>query len=373
MVGSLVVPFFSDFHAPFVRAALKGAGLGSVEVRSGLAQDTLLKGLSHVNNDACYSAIAAAGQVVDARCETCVVPRICADCRAEDELGIVRRALCLADRRECAVLPLGSFLAESGEHALNEAVSRRLAAAVVAGDVALQATLATTGCAALRGDLAPMREEVLRTLESSPLEDIRQMIEKLCARADFIAKGAPSLPPIALVGNAPVLFCEGINAHVVSCVEEEGCRAVMPPLSTFALHALICAGEQGSFADELRDLRASVRKGEGSIARLFSSLTELRAFVEGAIPVSLTYGSGWLLPALMMHMAGEGVFDAAYLSTFGCLSGHVVGKGALNIVRGRVPCMNVASLEFDQGTSVVNQINRLKLLVSTAKQRANGS
>ena len=200
-----------------------------------------------------------------------------------------------------------------------------------------------------------------------------KQIEKLCARADFIAKGAPSLPPIAFVGNAPVLFCEGMNAHVVSCVEEEGCRAVMPPLSTFALHALICAGEQGSFADELRDLRASVRKGEGSIARLFSSLTELRAFVEGAIPASLTYGSGWLLPALMMHMAGEGVFDVAYLSTFGCLSGHVVGKGALNIVRGHVPCMNVASLEFDQGTSVVNQINRLKLLVSTAKQRANGS
>lgn len=424
MANRVVVPFFSDFHAPFVRAALAGAGLSSVEIRSGLSQDALLAGLSYANNDDCYFAIVAAGQVTSASAcgALCAVPRVCADCRAADAPGIVKRALRLAGQDDCAVVPLGDFLRAKGSYALDTQVARRLAAAVIFGDIVLQAhmaawpgpSIAPGECAAERlslarcanreslsaedvalppdatdvaaqggagdvrssettelagGGFSTLRRDALCALETLSPDDLGCFVEPLCEKADALIDGASPRPLIALTGTAPVLFCEGMNARIASCVSEEGCRAVMPHLSLFALHALACAGDQGPFLEELSSLRARLRSTGGSVARSCPSLDELSTCVRDAVPEGITCGAGWILPALMLHAASRGVLDVAYLSTFGCLSGHVVGKGALNVVRSKAPGMNIASLEFDQGTSVVNQINRLKLLASMARQR----
>ena len=424
MANRVTVPFFSDFHAPFVRAALAGAGLSSVEIRSGLSQDALLAGLSYANNDDCYSAIVAAGQVTSASAcgALCAVPRVCADCRAADAPGIVKRALHLAGQDNCVVVPLGDFLCARGPYALDARVARRLAAAVVFGDIVLQAHMAawsepdiaagecatenlplvrcanresssaedaaspsnTMGVASQSGagdvrssetaelaggGFAMLRQGALCALETSSPDDLGCFVEPLCETADALIDGASPRPLIALAGTAPVLFCEGMNARIASCVNDEGCRAVMPHLSLFALHALTCVGDQGPFLEELSSLRARLRSTGGSVARSCPSLDELSACVTGSVPEGITCGAGWILPALMLHAASRSVLDVAYLSTFGCLSGHVVGKGALNVVRAKAPGINIASLEFDQGTSVVNQINRLKLLASTARQR----
>lgn len=361
---SITVPFFSDFHAPFVRAALAGAGLGSVQIESGLSQKALLAGLSYANNDACYSALVSAGQAVEARCDngTYALPLICADCRAIDAPDIVARALRGAGKSECAVVPLARFFDVSSSHALDDAACQRLAMAIVMGDVSLQAFLA-------QGDNVDW-ERALHALRTLPVEELRGFLKKFCAYANFLIAGASPRPLIAVVGTAPVLFCGGMNAGVLSRIDEEGCRAMVPHLSLFALHSLLCSGISGPFLGELKKLRALVRESGGSLACGCPSLGELRALADGLIPQGITCGAGWVLPALMLHAASLGVRDVAYLSTFGCLSGHVVGKGSLNVVRAKAADMNIASLEFDQGTSIVNQINRLKLLASMAKQRA---
>lgn len=360
----VVVPFFSDFHAPFVRSALAGAGLDSVRIQSGLSQEALLVGLSHANNDACYSAIASVGQAVTAPCGSgvCVVPRICADCRALDVPGIVDRALRVAGREGCKVVPLAEFICDSGTYALDENSCRRLAAAVVLGDVSLQVFLT-------QGDSADWKR-ALHALESLSVEELRDFLKEFCAHANSLVADVPACPPIAVVGSAPVLFCEGMNAGIFSRIAEEGCRVSAPHLSLFVLHALDRLGLSGYFLEELKSLRAVVRESGMSLARSCPSLDELRTLVDGLVPQGITCGAGWILPALMLHAASSGTRDIAYLSTFGCLSGHVVGKGSLNVVRKKAAGVNIASLEFDQGTSVVNQVNRLKLLASMARQRA---
>ena len=61
---NLLIPVFSDFHAPFMRASLKGAGCDSVSLASGAYGRTAALGLAHVNNDACFATIITAGRAI---------------------------------------------------------------------------------------------------------------------------------------------------------------------------------------------------------------------------------------------------------------------------------------------------------------------
>ena len=50
---------------------------------------------------------------------------------------------------------------------------------------------------------------------------------------------------------------------------------------------------------------------------------------------------------------------------------HVVGKGVIKELRRRYPESNIVAIDFDPGASEVNQLNRLKLMLSTANKNLN--
>ncbi|MER2150169.1 MAG: hypothetical protein ABS900_01000, partial [Candidatus Limivicinus sp.] len=54
---------------------------------------------------------------------------------------------------------------------------------------------------------------------------------------------------------------------------------------------------------------------------------------------------------------------------FGCLPNHVTGKGMIKVLRKRHPGANITAVDYDPGASEVNQLNRIKLLLSAAKTR----
>ena len=51
---------------------------------------------------------------------------------------------------------------------------------------------------------------------------------------------------------------------------------------------------------------------------------------------------------------------------FGCLPNHVVGKGVIKELRHQYPDSNIVAVDYDPGASEVNQLNRIKLMLSTA-------
>ena len=56
-------------------------------------------------------------------------------------------------------------------------------------------------------------------------------------------------------------------------------------------------------------------------------------------------------------------------SPFGCLPNHVVGKGVIKELRRRYPQSNVVAIDYDPSyASEVNQLNRIKLMLSTAQK-----
>ena len=53
---------------------------------------------------------------------------------------------------------------------------------------------------------------------------------------------------------------------------------------------------------------------------------------------------------------------------FACLPNHVVGKGVIKELRKRHPEANIVAIDYDPGASEVNQLNRIKLMLSTAQK-----
>ena len=81
-------------------------------------------------------------------------------------------------------------------------------------------------------------------------------------------------------------------------------------------------------------------------------------------------GEGWFLTGEMMELAERGVPNIVCLQPFGCLPNHITGKGVMHALRERYPDSNIIALDCDAGASEVNQVNRIKLMLSVAREKA---
>ena len=77
-------------------------------------------------------------------------------------------------------------------------------------------------------------------------------------------------------------------------------------------------------------------------------------------------GEGWFLTGEMLELIGEGANNIVCIQPFGCLPNHIVGKGVIKEIRRENPTANIAAIDYDPGASEVNQLNRIKLMLSTA-------
>lgn len=68
----------------------------------------------------------------------------------------------------------------------------------------------------------------------------------------------------------------------------------------------------------------------------------------------------------MLELIHSGTSNIVCTQPFGCLPNHVVGKGVIKELRRQYPDSNIVAIDYDPGASEVNQLNRIKLMLSTA-------
>ena len=76
-------------------------------------------------------------------------------------------------------------------------------------------------------------------------------------------------------------------------------------------------------------------------------------------------GEGWFLTGDMIDLIEKGAKQVVCLQPFGCLPNHVSGKGMVKTLSEAYPDVRIAAIDYDPGSSAVNQANRLKLLLAT--------
>ena len=97
-----------------------------------------------------------------------------------------------------------------------------------------------------------------------------------------------------------------------------------------------------------------------------SLIYDLMKGVDDIVQLGNITGEGWFLTAEMVELIKSGVPSIACVQPFACLPNHVTGKGMIKELRNRFPGANISAIDYDPGASEVNQLNRLKLLLSNA-------
>ncbi len=72
------------------------------------------------------------------------------------------------------------------------------------------------------------------------------------------------------------------------------------------------------------------------------------------------------LTAEMVELLDSGVKNIVCMQPFACLPNHVTGKGMIRALKEKYSDSNLLVVDYDPGASEVNQLNRIKLMLSIA-------
>ena len=95
-------------------------------------------------------------------------------------------------------------------------------------------------------------------------------------------------------------------------------------------------------------------------------IEELAEYAKPIVSLGNQTGEGWFLTGEMIELIESGAPNIVCMQPFGCLPNHVTGKGAIKALRKKYPQSNIVAVDYDPGASEVNQLNRIKLMLSTA-------
>ena len=105
----------------------------------------------------------------------------------------------------------------------------------------------------------------------------------------------------------------------------------------------------------------------------YSDIHTLADYASNYVSIGNQTGEGWFLVGEMIELIHDGATNIVCTQPFGCLPNHIVGKGVIKEIRRTHPEANIVAIDYDPGASEVNQLNRIKLMLSSAFKRMNST
>ena len=191
-------------------------------------------------------------------------------------------------------------------------------------------------------------------------------------------------PKVGIVGEILIKYHPYGNNFAEEILEKEGAEVYMPELMGFAKyalknnpikHELLKTSKMTSDIFELGlDLLDKIEKDyEKALASSKKgymkpcNINKLAEEVQEILSTGNQTGEGWLLTAEIIEFMNEGIQNIICLQPFACLPNHIVGKGVIKTIRAKFPEANITPVDYDPGASETNQTNRIKLLMTVAK------
>ena len=396
---TILCPQMSPIHFEIMEAGFNACGY-HFEVLDNDNRHAVDVGLKYVNNDACYPSLIVVGQIMDALLSgkydlnkvAVIMTQTGGGCRATNYIGFIRRALEKAGMPQIPVISLNLAGIESnpGFH-LNADLLMRAAYSALFGDIFMRCVYRMRPYEKEPGSVDRLHREwaaKCRKFVSGKHMNYFTFC-KMCRQIirDFDAVPIhenTKKPRVGIVGEILVKFAPAANNHLVELLESEGAEAVVPDLMDFMLY---CFYNQIYKADYLGTSKKAalisrmgiqaLEKLRGAAATAFSksrhftppvSIYKIAQYAEPIVNIGNQTGEGWFLTGEMVELIHSGVSNIVCTQPFGCLPNHVVGKGVIKELRRRFPLSNIVAIDYDPGASEVNQLNRIKLMLSTAQK-----
>jgi predicted nucleotide-binding protein (sugar kinase/HSP70/actin superfamily) len=189
-------------------------------------------------------------------------------------------------------------------------------------------------------------------------------------------------PRIGVVGEILVKYHPTANNDIVSIIEEGGAEAVVPDLMDYFLYSAYnsrfrfryLAGkkldqQKGTIAASyLMSYRKSIIQELQGSSRFLppTPIEELAHMASSMLSLGNHTGEGWLVTAEMVEFIEQGTQNILCVQPLACLPNHITGKGMFKPLKEKYPKANIMPIDYDPGISQVNQLNRIKLLLSLA-------
>ncbi|WP_456156486.1 acyl-CoA dehydratase activase-related protein [Veillonella sp.] len=390
----ILVPQMSPLHFQLLDPVLNSEGYDFEMLPAPTREDVEI-GLKYINNDACYPAIIVVGQLMsallsgkyDVNKTAVIISQTGGGCRATNYIGYLRKALIDAGMKQVPILSLNaSDMERQPGFKLTKSFLHRMIQAVVYGDALMQCVLATRpyeinpGSADALCDywVKKLREHITKANIFQYSKYIKNIID------DFdnlpVDKSKPR-PRVGVVGEIYVKFHPSANNNINELIEKEGGEVVTSGLLDFFLYCAMdstyrakhldgtwLSGFFGSLAREALELYRLPYAKAVAASKNFDPLQRMTKVAKEAahfIDLGNQCGEGWFLTGDMIDLIEKGAKQVVCLQPFGCLPNHVSGKGMVKTLSEAYPDVRIAAIDYDPGSSAVNQANRLKLLLAT--------
>mgnify|MGYP004526344191 FL=1 len=395
---TILCPQMSPFHFGILEAAFKASGY-NLEVLPNDNKHAVDVGLKYVNNDACYPSLMVVGQIMDALLSgkydlnktAVIMSQTGGGCRASNYIAFIRRALKKAGMEQIPVISINlSGLESNPGFKLTLPLIKRIVYGAVFGDILMKCVYRMRpyelekGIVNRKHKIWEQRVIAFVTGSSVSHSTFKKMCREMIHDFDTIPISDEKKPRVGIVGEILVKFLPAANNHLADLLEAEGAEPVVPDLIDFICY---CFYNQNFKVEKL-----GFKKSKATIANLglraidwlrktanealeqsrhFTPAADIRDLAKMAAPIVSAgnqTGEGWFLTGEMMELIHGGVPNIVCIQPFGCLPNHIVGKGVIKEVRREHPEANIVAIDYDPGASEVNQLNRIKLMLSTAQK-----
>ncbi|WP_202710265.1 2-hydroxyacyl-CoA dehydratase [Sporosalibacterium faouarense] len=392
---TILAPQMSPIHFQFLKTAFDKAGY-NLEVLPSVDKKAVDEGLRYVNNDACYPSIIVVGQLMkalksgeyDVNNTSVIISQTGGGCRATNYIAFMRKALKDAGMEQVPVISLNALGFEKNPgFKLTPSLIHNLMKAVVYGDLLMRILYKVRPYEKIPGSANKLYDHWIEkckySLMNERFKEFKENIYKIVNDFDNLEiQEDLRKPKVGIVGEILVKFHPTANNNIVDLLEDEGVEAVMPDLIDFFSYTAYNSQVKyeklsGSFKGMLSSkviikaiefYRKDMKKALNESQR-FEAPKSIEDLAEGAarhLSLGNQTGEGWFLTAEMVELIESDVNNIVCLQPFACLPNHITGKGMIKELRRAYPKSNIAAIDYDPGASEVNQLNRIKLMLSVA-------
>ena len=391
---TIIIPQMSPIHFQYLEVAFKESGYNAILVPT-VDKNAIDEGLKYVNNDACYPTLVTLGKMIsvlksgdfDPDKTALIMSQTGGGCRASNYIALLRKALKDLGMEQIPVISFNTAGLESNPgFKIDVPMGKRLIIAAMYGDLFQRLLYATRPYEAepgsAEGIMKKYEEAIFQNCRDGKVSVYKKLVKKIVDEYDRLPLRDIHKPKVGVVGEILVKYHPDANNNIVDIIEKEGGEAVVLDLVDFFLYGMYSkkfnyeklSGSYKQFKVNqigislIEWFRKPMREALRA-SRRFEEPSYIEHTAEEASQIASIgnqCGEGWLLTGEMIELIKSGATNIACLQPFACLPNHVTGKGMMKALRERFPKANIVAIDYDPGASDTNQLNRIKLMMSTA-------
>jgi len=394
---TILMPQMAPIHFELLESAVRASGY-HVDLLRDCTQKTVETGLKYVNNDACYPSILTTGQFVEAlqsgkydvNKTAIIMSQTGGGCRATNYIGFIRKALKDAGFSQVPVISFNIVgMEKMPGFKLTIPMAERLLKMVVYGDLLQKMLTKNRAYEINKGETQQIfdkwMEKCKKLVAKSSNSEFKQSIYDIVNDFEKIELDTSiEKPKVGIVGEVLIKYHPFGNNFVADILEREGAEVVLPDFMGFVkfmcthkvtFNSLLNINKTSSKIMKTAIKLIDILEKDVKIALANSKkgylqpcdIWHLETQVKDILSIGNQTGEGWFLTAEMIEYIENGIPNIICVQPFACLPNHVVGKGVIKTIRSKFPEANISPVDYDPGASESNQTNRIKLLMTVAK------